>query len=67
MTKTKTKTKTGKISYMPPPLLRDVLQVDKDGGIPCVGPTLNHCNPQACPQGKIFPVFSFLSKLPREI
>merc|ERR1711971_1108434 len=29
---------------------RDVLQVDKDGGIPCVGPTLNHCNLQACPQ-----------------
>merc|ERR1712008_266003 len=28
---------------------RDVLQVDKDGGLPCVGPTLSHCNPEACP------------------
>ena len=22
--------------------------MEKDGGIPCVGPTLQHCNPQAC-------------------
>ena len=35
---------------------RDVTQFAKNGGAPCIGPTVNYCNLQACPpdiRGKI--------------
>ena len=33
---------------------RDFTNFAKNNGAPCIGPTLNHCNPQACPPGKVF-------------
>ena len=32
---------------------RDFTDFPKNGGAPCIGPTLNYCNTQACPAGKI--------------
>ena len=32
---------------------RDFSNFAKNDGAPCIGPTLNYCNPQACPLGKI--------------
>jgi hypothetical protein len=33
---------------------RDITIFSKNGGAPCIGPTLNYCNLGACSAGKIY-------------